>query len=65
MEEDYSYLLLKNETPIKSQEEDKKKESKISVNKKIEEKNFNNTTVAFNNTTVSFTKKAIKLKIII
>lgn len=58
MEEDYSYLLLKNETPIKSQEEDKKKESKISVNKKIEEKNFNNTTV-------SFTKKAIKLKIII
>lgn len=41
MEECYSYLLLKNEEPIKSQEEEtRKKESKSSVNKKTNDEDF-------------------------
>lgn len=41
MDECYSYLLLKNEEPIKSQEEESlKKESKSSVNKKTNDEDF-------------------------
>jgi hypothetical protein len=61
MEEDYSYLLLKNETPIKPEEESKKKESKSSLFKKTDEDNFKTS----KNTTIKPIKLEIKLEIII
>ncbi len=61
MEEEYSYILLKTENPIKTEEKSKKKESKSSLFKKTDEDNFKTS----KNTTINFTKKPIKLKIII
>lgn len=63
MDECYSYLLLKNEEPIKSQEEEtRKKESKSSVNKKTNDEDFSISKKIPSNELI---KKSIKLKIVI
>ena len=62
MDECYSYLLLKNEEPIKSQEETLKKESKYSVNKKTNDEDFSISKKIPSNKLI---KKSIKLKIVI
>jgi len=63
MDECYSYLLLKNEEPIKSQEEEtRKKESKSSVNKKTNDEDFSISKKIPSNKLI---KKSIKLKIVI